>query len=60
MNRRTKVATMETVEAKEVAASQVVAERVVAAGDSEIAKVVSLKTLRKEPSYSTEISRTIG
>ena len=51
---------METVEAKEVAASQVVAERVVAAGDSEIAKVVSLKTLRKEPSYSTEISRTIG
>ena len=43
-------------------ASQDVAVRVVAAGDSEIAKVVnqSPRTQRKEPSYSTEISRTIG
>ena len=47
---------------KGMAASQGVAVRVVAAGDSEIAKVKSTspKTRRKEPSYSTEISRTIG
>ena len=55
VNRRTK-------EEKETA-SQGVAVRAVAAGDSEIAKVVKNqcpRTRRKEPSYSTEISRTIG